>query len=127
MLFVAYLLQVTVKIITSLNKNKNLISDAIEGCVIQDGTERQYDCLIFDGMIHLQQLTSVQLSMFGEVAEYLLRSILKRKFVYFVTDQYKDGSIKSRTGKTIIIREHADSNWATQSKKTETMSKVLEI
>ena len=46
-------------------------------------------------MVLLQQLTSVQLSTFGEVAEYLLRSILKRKIVYFVTDQYKEGSIKS--------------------------------
>ena len=51
---------------------------------------------IFDGMVLLQQLTSVSLSTFGEISEYLLKRITSSpaKIIYFVTDQYKDDSIK---------------------------------
>lgn len=51
---------------------------------------------VFDGMVLLQQLTSVSLSTFGEVSEYLLKRITSSpaKIIYFVTDQYKDDSIK---------------------------------
>ena len=46
---------------------------------------------IFDGIV-LQQLTSVSLSTFGEVSEYLLKCMTSSpaKIIYFVTDQYKD-------------------------------------
>ena len=52
---------------------------------------------VFDGMVLLKQLTSVSLSTFGEVSEYLLKRITSSpaKIIYFVTDQYKDDSIKS--------------------------------
>lgn len=46
-------------------------------------------------MVLLQQMTAVNLTTFGDVAEYILRRILKQTVVYFVTDQYNDGSIKS--------------------------------
>ena len=51
---------------------------------------------VFDGMVLLQQLTSVSLSTFGEVSEYLLKRITPSpaKIIYFVTDQYKYDSIK---------------------------------
>ena len=52
---------------------------------------------IVDGMVILQQMEKVSLSSFGNVSEYLLRKIMsdQSKTVYFVTDQYTDGSIKS--------------------------------
>ena len=58
---------------------------------------------IFDGMV-LQQLTSVCLSTFGEVSEYLLKRITSSpaKIIYFVTDQYKDDSIKGSERQSFI-------------------------
>ena len=46
-------------------------------------------------MVILQQLASIQLSSFGDVAELVFKRVLTKKVVYFVTDQYKPGSIKS--------------------------------
>ena len=46
-------------------------------------------------MVILQQLASIQLSSFGGVAELVFKRVLTKKVVYFVTDQYKPGSIKS--------------------------------
>ena len=46
-------------------------------------------------MVILAQLTLIQLASFGDVAEFLFKRVLTRKVVYFVTDQYKPGSIKS--------------------------------
>ena len=53
--------------------------------------------MIFNGMVLLQQIEKVVLSTFGDVAEYLLKRILRSSngTVYFVTDQYIPGSIKS--------------------------------
>ena len=45
-------------------------------------------------MVILQQLVSIQLISFGDVAEFAFRRVLTRKVVYFITDQYKPGSIK---------------------------------
>ena len=46
-------------------------------------------------MVLLQQLSSVQLATFADVAEYLLRRTMKAPTVYFVTDEYHLGLIKS--------------------------------
>ena len=46
-------------------------------------------------MVILQQLASIQLSSFGDIAELVFKRVLTKKVVYFVTDQYKPGSIKS--------------------------------
>ena len=46
-------------------------------------------------MVLFQQLASLQLTSFGDVAEFLFKKVLKKKIVYFVTDQYNQGSIKS--------------------------------
>ena len=62
---------------------------------IQTSREREYDCKIWDGMVLLQQLAAINLPTFGDVSHYLLRRIMKHKLVYFVTDQYHTGSIKS--------------------------------
>ena len=51
--------------------------------------DANFDGIIYDGMVLLQQLSSVNLSSFGDVSEYLLRRIMKKKIVYFVTDQYQ--------------------------------------
>jgi len=69
--------------------------NVIESCVIQQQGDPEYECLIWDGMVLLQQLASVHLASFGDVADHVLKRILKRPVVYFVTDQYKPGSIKS--------------------------------
>ena len=46
-------------------------------------------------MVILQQLQNVQLSTFGDVSEFILKRILLEfSTVYFVTDQYKEISIK---------------------------------
>jgi hypothetical protein len=58
-------------------------------------TALSIDVWIFDGMVLLQQLASVQLLTFGVVSEFILRRIMKAKIVYFVTDQYLEGSIKT--------------------------------
>lgn len=51
---------------------------------------------IFDGMVLLQQLARIVLPTFGDVSEYLIKRILKDStIVYFVTDQYLPGSVKS--------------------------------
>ena len=54
-----------------------------------------FDTIIWDGMVLLQQLTSALLQTFADVSGFLLRRIMKKKIVYFVTDQYKEGSIKT--------------------------------
>ena len=46
-------------------------------------------------MVILEQLTLIQLTSFGDVAEFVFKRVLTRKVVYSVTDQYKPGSIKS--------------------------------
>ena len=46
-------------------------------------------------MVVLQQLPVVNLSTFGDIAEHILRRMMKRRVAYFVTDQYRNGSIKS--------------------------------
>ena len=43
----------------------------------------------------LEQLTSMQLTSFGDVVEIVFKRVSTRKGAYFVTDQYKPGSIKS--------------------------------
>ena len=42
-----------------------------------------------------EQLTLMQLTSFGDLAEFVFKRVLTRKVAYFVTDQYKPGSIKS--------------------------------
>ena len=51
--------------------------------------------MIWDAMVILQQLASIQLTSLGDVAEFVFQRVLTRKVVYFVIDQYKPGSIKS--------------------------------
>ena len=46
-------------------------------------------------MVLLQQLASVPLATFGDVAEFILIKIMQHQNVYFVTDQYTPGSIKT--------------------------------
>ena len=50
-------------------------------------TDPVYYCVLWDGLVLLQQLASVPLSTFGDVAEHVLKIILKRKVVHSVTDQ----------------------------------------
>jgi hypothetical protein len=51
---------------------------------------------VFDGMVLLQQLTSVSLSTFGKISDYLLKRITSSpaNIIYLVADQYNDDSIK---------------------------------
>lgn len=51
---------------------------------------------VFDGMVIIQQLPSLSLATFGEISEYVLKRITSHpsKVVYFVTDEYRDDSIK---------------------------------
>ena len=46
-------------------------------------------------MVILQQFASIQLTPFGDVVELVFRRVLTRNVVYFVTGQYKPGSLKS--------------------------------
>ena len=51
---------------------------------------------IFDGMVLFNKMGKIDAETFGEVSEYLLKKIMKSSStVYFVTDQYVVGSIKS--------------------------------
>ena len=71
-----------------------MLLDSIESRVIHLVDNPSYDCIIWDGMVILQQLASIQLTTFGDVAELVFKRVLTKKVVYFVTDQYKPGSIK---------------------------------
>ena len=53
-------------------------------------------CMIFDGMVLLQQLDGIPLSTFGDISEYILKRKEKSNAttVYFVTDQYLRESVK---------------------------------
>ena len=46
-------------------------------------------------MVILQQLASMQLSSFGDVAKLVFKRVLTKKVVYFVTDKKKSRPIKS--------------------------------
>ena len=50
---------------------------------------------VFDGMVIIQQLP-LSLATFGEMSEYVLKRITSHpcKVVYFITDEYRDDSIK---------------------------------
>ena len=77
---------------------KSKLLDAIESSVVGICDELPKDsCMIFDGMVLLKQLGCVQLSTFGDISEYVLKRITSDcySWIYFVTDQYKAGSIKS--------------------------------
>ena len=51
---------------------------------------------IFDGMVLFNKMGKIDAETFGEVSEYLLKKIIKQNSaVYFVTDQYVIGQIKS--------------------------------
>ncbi|XP_065652108.1 uncharacterized protein LOC136079746 [Hydra vulgaris] len=50
---------------------------------------------VFDGMAILQQLANIKLKTFGDISEFILNLILKGSTIYFVTDQYQHGLIKS--------------------------------
>ena len=50
---------------------------------------------VVDGMVLIQQIDTKDLSTFGDVSASLLDKIAKSNVVYFVTDQYQDGTIKS--------------------------------
>ena len=82
-----------------------------------------------------------ELVTFGDVSDYLLKMILKSTITYFVTDQYKNGSIKSferkrrRYSGTIRLKvEHADQTRPKQwqkflrdpKNKTELISFILQ-
>ena len=71
-----------------------MLLDSIESRVIHLVDNPSYDCIIWDGMVILQQLASIQLTTFGDVAELVFKRVLTKKVVYFVTDQHKPGSIK---------------------------------
>ena len=72
-----------------------MVLDSIESRVIQLVDNLYCDCIIWDGMIILQQLASIELTLFGDDAEFVFKRLLTGKVVYFVTDRYKPGSIKS--------------------------------
>lgn len=51
---------------------------------------------IFDGMVLFQQIGKILLPTYGDVSEFLINQIVKNSIVvYFVTDQYLQGSVKS--------------------------------
>ena len=55
---------------------KSKLLDAIESSVVGICDELPKDsCMIFDGMVLLQQLGCVQLSTFGDISEYVLKRI----------------------------------------------------
>ena len=96
-------------------------SDVIESCITQSENDFDSDCMIWDGMVLLQKLASVQLATFGEVAEYVLRKILLKDTIYFVTDLYKDGSIKSYKRE----RRKSSGSVPIRLEKAKTMIKLL--
>ena len=76
---------------------KSKLLGAIEKSVITIPNEVPPNCaMVYDGMVLLQQLENIQLTTFGDVSEFLLKRILQipSSRVYFVTDQYKNDSIK---------------------------------
>lgn len=74
----------------------SLIIDAIENdCPESTSENPEFDALIWDGMVLLQQLAVVSLPTFADAAGFLIRRIMKKKVVFFVTDEYNPGSIKS--------------------------------
>ena len=65
---------------------------------------------------------------FGDVAELVFKRLLARKVVYFVTDQYKPGSIKSLEREKRIASDgtmwvRIEKKWA---KATEEIEEILE-
>ena len=78
---------------------KSKLLDAIEDDVkepLVDSLPEQY-VRVFDGMVIIQQLCSQNLETFGEISEYIVKRVTANsaKIVYFVTDQYREGSLKS--------------------------------
>ncbi len=73
-----------------------LFLDTIESLVPANSEEVPQNAVhVFDGMVILQQLENAKLSTFGQLSEHILQRVLKAKEVFFVTDQYLVGSIKS--------------------------------
>ena len=57
-------------------------------------------CIIYDGMVILQQVDAVKLTTFGDLSDTVISRITSRPrttvdTIYFVTDQYRENSIKS--------------------------------
>ncbi|XP_047132181.1 uncharacterized protein LOC124811086 [Hydra vulgaris] len=81
--------------------NKMNLLCAIESSVDREHFEEfvsqvpQNAAHVFDGMAILQQLANIKLKTFGDISEFILNLILKGSTIYFVTDQYQPGSIKS--------------------------------
>lgn len=77
---------------------KSKLLDAVEKDVADPFVAQLPDnCVrIFDGMVIIQQLSSIHLETFGEMSEYVLNRIINNqaKVIYFVTDQYKENSLK---------------------------------
>ena len=78
---------------------KSKLQDSIEKDV-EDPTvvALPNDCVrVFDGMVIIQQLVSISLATFGDMSEFVLKRITSHpgKVIYFVTDQYRDDSLKS--------------------------------
>ena len=46
-------------------------------------------------MVLIQQIDTKELLTFGDVSTSLLDKVIKSNVVYFVTDQYQEGTIKS--------------------------------
>ena len=77
---------------------KSKLLAAIERSTVTVDIDLPPQCgMIHDGMVLLQQLEGIQLNTFGDVSEYILKRITfgSAPVIYFVTDQYKSGSIKS--------------------------------
>ena len=82
---------------------KSKLLDAIEKDVSDTLVESlPDDCVrVFDGMVIIQQLSSLRLGTFGEISEYVLKRITSHssKVIYFVTDQYLENSLKGNERK----------------------------
>ena len=82
---------------------KSKLLDAIEKDVCDALVELLPDnCVrVFDGMVIIQQLSSLRLATFGEMSEYVLKRITfhSSKIIYFVTDQYLQNSLKENERK----------------------------
>ena len=70
-----------------------MILNSIGSRVMQLVNNRSYSCIIWDVMVILQQLASIQSTSFCDIAEFVFKRVLTTKVLYFVTDQYKTGSL----------------------------------
>ena len=81
-----------------MNSKSHSFSDLIEKFTgqLDDVNIPAKTAHIYDGMVLIQQTSSVALETFGDLSNFLFSRITKSaEVIYFVTDRYLPGSIKS--------------------------------